>query len=71
MRSKTLSLGFALVLAFLAVVAGRPQPAEAACPSNFCAEERANCLFGCPCATFTCDPVGCWSDCSCPIICLD
>ncbi|HEX7182265.1 MAG TPA: hypothetical protein VF756_10505 [Thermoanaerobaculia bacterium] len=51
---------------------GRPQPlAEAACPPDFCVKERASCLAGCSCAIFTCDPVGCWSDCSCPIICLD
>jgi hypothetical protein len=72
MKAKALCFGFALILSFLAAFAGGPQPlAEAACPPDFCAKERASCLAGCSCAIFTCDPVGCWSDCSCPIICLD
>lgn len=73
MRAKTLYFGFAMILCFLAAFAGGPQPlAEAAgCPADFCATGRASCLAGCPCATFFCEPVECWSDCSCPIICLD
>lgn len=73
MKRKTLSLGFALTLGFLASFAGGPQPAAeaAACPSNYCSAGRQSCLQGCPCATFYCDPVACWSDCSCPIFCLD
>ena len=70
MRIKTLSLGFALILCFLAAFAGGPPPsAEAACSSNYCATERQSCLAGCPCATFYCKPATCWSDCSCPIFC--
>jgi len=69
MRTKTLSLGFALILSFLAAFAGPQSQAEAACPSTYCAEGRRSCLTGCPCATFYCDPVTCWSDCSCPIFC--
>lgn len=71
MRFKTLSLGFALILCFLASFAV-PQPqAEAACPADFCPKQRQICLQGCPCAEFFCDPVSCWSDCVCPIFCAE
>jgi hypothetical protein len=49
-----------------------PEPiALAACPATYCAQARAECLQGCPCAIFTCNPVQCTSNCTCPIICLD
>ena len=68
MKTRILSLTIALALSLAALTT---PAARAACPSNFCSAGKAECLAGCPCATFYCDPVGCWSDCSCPIICLD
>ena len=71
-RWKKLSLACALVLSFVAVFTGVPlRQAEAACPATFCATERQSCLAGCPCADFYCNPASCWSDCVCPIVCLD
>jgi hypothetical protein len=69
MRTRILSLIGALALCFVALAG--VGTAQAACPSNFCPEAQRSCLLGCPCAIFTCDPVGCWADCSCPIICWD
>ena len=73
MRARTLYFGVALILCFLAVFAGGPQPvAEASpCSLNYCQTMQASCLAGCHCAIFTCDPGRCESECICPIICLD
>lgn len=70
MKLRALSLGAALTLSLLALAASGPARA-AGCPSNFCAEAKEECFSGCNCALFDCDPVGCWSTCACPIICLD
>lgn len=67
---KRASLICVLVL-FSAVMAGAPPLARAACPTNYCAAERASCLAGCSCAYFSCNPVQCTSSCTCPIFCLD
>lgn len=70
MRFKTFSLGFALLLGFLASIAGpQPQAEAALCSANFCDVRKAACLTGCPCAEFTCNPVTCQSSCVCPIWC--
>ncbi len=70
MKLRALSLFGAMTLSFLAVSGGGTARASA-CPPSFCAEAERQCKAGCSCAIFTCDPVGCWSDCSCPIICWD
>jgi len=67
MKTRILSLIGALALCLLAIA--EVGTAQAACPSNFCAQARAECLGGCPCADFYCNPTSCWSDCVCPIFC--
>ena len=58
------------LLAFLATPASLPAPAAAAsCGADFCANQQAECLFGCPCAVFSCKPASCSSICTCPIFC--
>ena len=70
MKLRALSLFAALTLCFLAITT--PAPARASgCGAGFCAAAEAQCLAGCPCATFYCYPASCSGDCSCPIICLD
>lgn len=66
MRARILFLCFALILSFVAGFG----TVEAACPTS-CAEAEQECLSGCPCAYFKCNPKDCSSICSCPIICLD
>ena len=70
MRARILSLCCAVALSLMAIAGADPARA-AACPGNYCPEARKSCLTGCPCAEFYCDPVTCWSDCVCPIVCLD
>ena len=69
MRTRILSLIGALALCVMALAG--VGTAEAACPGNFCLEARQECLGGCPCAYFKCNPGNCTYICSCPIICLD
>lgn len=70
MKVRILSLCCALVLSVMAIAAVGPAEA-ASCPSNFCRDRQQSCLAGCPCAEFYCSPASCWSDCVCPIVCLD
>jgi hypothetical protein len=67
MRTRTLSLIGALALCFMALTG--VGTANAACPVDFCLQERQECLGGCPCAIFTCKPASCSSSCVCPIFC--
>jgi hypothetical protein len=67
MKARILSLIGALALCLMAITG--VGTAQAACPANFCAQAQQECLSGCPCAMFTCNPTSCWSDCVCPIFC--
>ncbi|MEA2601829.1 MAG: hypothetical protein QOF89_2821 [Acidobacteriota bacterium] len=67
MRARILSLIGALALSYLAVTGAGT--AQAACSLSYCSQARQECLSGCPCAFFTCNPVSCTSSCSCPIFC--
>jgi len=66
MRLRILFLAGALALSLFALTGARP---VSACSSTFYADARQECLSGCPCATFTCKPASCYSDCVCPIFC--
>lgn len=70
MKLRALCFLGALALCFLAIAAAGPAVA-AGCPPTFCAEAEAECLAGCSCAIFKCNPGSCWAACTCPIICLD
>jgi hypothetical protein len=67
MRIRLVTLAGALALSFLTLTGG---VAESACSTTYCATAREECLSGCPCATFYCNPTNCTSDCVCPIVCL-
>lgn len=70
MRTRILSLIGALALCFVAL-AGVGAAEAASCPSNFCYLAQQDCLTGCPCALFECNPAKCTYMCTCPIICWD
>ncbi|MFL6231990.1 MAG: hypothetical protein ACJ76N_02555 [Thermoanaerobaculia bacterium] len=67
MRLRLVTLAGALVLSFLAMTDGAR---ASGCSTTYCATAREECLSGCPCATFYCDPASCSSECVCPIVCL-
>ena len=67
MRLRLVTLAGALALSFLAMTGAS---SAISCPSTCCAQARAECLSGCPCADFYCNPTNCESECVCPIICL-
>jgi hypothetical protein len=66
MKTRILSLIGALALCLVALT--EVGTAQAACSLN-CAKARQQCLSGCPCAEFICEPANCWSQCVCPIFC--
>ena len=71
MKTRLLSFVARALFLGLVITAAGTRVQAAACPANYCVTGYQTCKAGCPCATFYCDPVSCWSDCSCPIICLD
>lgn len=68
MKARILFLGCAAALSLMAMVGVGPARGEV-CSANYCPTRQAACLTGCPCATFTCDPVTCQSSCICPVWC--